>query len=195
MYLNNLSTERLKAYISSHGKKVNQRLVTLEDYGQRNVFAYRYVSDKIPDYMKEKSQSGHLKLNIRTRGKSRNELLELATVIQNVEKAKTSTLKGIKKTYEKMKKKTEESLGGINIPDDDFQQIFGQLAFVWFVERFGSKQYVRLVKEHGYKETQRVIEIAYKKKLETLMDVEALFESGKFKKYNEDDFNVESSDY
>ena len=146
MYLNNLSTERLKAYISSHGKKVNQRLVTLEDYGQRNVFAYRYVSDKIPDYMKEKSQSGHLKINIRTRGKSRNELLELATVIHNVEKAKTSTLKGIKKTYDKMKKKTEEALG-VDIPDYDFQRIFGQQAFIWFTERFGSKQYVRLVKE------------------------------------------------
>ena len=190
MNLNNLSTERLKAYVASHGKKVNQRLVTLEDYGQRNVFAYRYVSDNIPDYMKEKSQSGHLKLNIRTRGKSRNELLELATVIQNVEKAKTSTLKGIKKTYEKMKKETEKSLG-VDIPDDDFQRIFGQQAFVWFISRFGSKQYVRLVKEHGYKETQRVIEIAYKKNLETLMDIEALFESGKFKEYNEDDFSFE----
>ena len=63
MNLNNLSTERLKAYVASRGKKVNQRLVTLEDYGQRNVFAYRYVSDNIPDYMKEKSQSGDLKLN------------------------------------------------------------------------------------------------------------------------------------
>ena len=110
MNLNNLSTARLNAYVASHGKKVNQRLVTLEEYGQRNVFAYRYVSDSIPDYMKEKSQSGHLKLKIRTRGKSRNELLELATVIQNVENAKSSTLKGIKKTYNKMKRETEKAL-------------------------------------------------------------------------------------
>lgn len=194
MYLNNLSTERLKAYISSHGKKVNQRLVTLEDYGQRNVFAYRYVSDKIPDYMKEKSQSGHLKLNIRTRGKSRNELLELATVIQNVEKAKTSTLKGIKKTYDKMKKKTEESLG-VEIPDEDFQQIFGQQAFIRFTEKFGSKQYVRLVKEYGYKETQKVIEKAYRENMQTLIDIESIITKNKFNNYNEDDFNIDSSNY
>lgn len=194
MNLNNLSTERLKAYVASHGKKVNQRLVTLEEYGQRNVFAYRYVSDKIPDYMKEKSKSGHLKLNIRTRGKSRNELLELATVIQNVEKAKTSTLKGIKKTYDKMKRQTEIALG-VDIPDDDFQQIFGQQAFLWFIDKFGSKQYVRLVRTYGYKETQKVLELAYKKKMETLMDIEMLFNSDKFKEYNEDDFNFENSDY
>lgn len=194
MNLSNLSTERLKAYVASHGKKVNQRLVTLEDYGQRNVFAYRYVSDSIPDYMKEKSKSGHLKLNIRTRGKSRNELLELATVIRNVEKAKTSTIKGIKKTYDKMKRETEIALG-VDIPDDDFQRIFGQQAFVWFIDKFGSKQYVRLVKEHGYKETQKVIELAYKKNMETLMDIEMLFNSDKFKEYNKDDFDFENSDY
>ena len=194
MNLRNLTTERLKAYVASHGKKVNQRIVTLEEYGQRNVFAYRYISDNIPDYMKQKSQSGHLKLNIRTRGKSRNELLELATVIQNVEKAKTSTLKGIKKTYNKMKRETEKALG-VELSDKDFHKTFGQQAFKNFSEKFGSKQYVRMVKEYGYKETQKVIEKAYRDNIQTLYDIESLITNNKFNKYNEDDFNLESSDY
>ena len=194
MNLNNLSTERLKAFVASHGKKVNQRLVTLEEYGQRNVFAYRYVSDNIPDYMKEKSQSGHLKLNIRTRGKSRNELLELATVIQNVEKAKTSTLKGIKKTYNKMKRETEKALG-IELSDKDFHKTFGQQAFKNFSAKFGSKQYVRMVKEYGYKETQKAIEKAYSENIQTLFDIESIINKNKFNDFNEDDFSFENSDY
>ena len=194
MNLNNLSTERLKDYVASHGKKVNQRLVTLEEYGQRNVFAYRYVSDKIPDYMKEKSKSGHLKLNIRTRGKNRNELLELATVIQNVENAKSSTLKGIKKTYNKMKRETEKALG-VELSDKDFHKTFGQQAFKNFSEKFGSKQYVRMVKEYGYEETQKAIEKAYCDNIQTLFDIESIITKNKFNNYNEDDFNIEGSDY
>ena len=193
MNLNNLSTERLKAYVASHGKKVNQRIVTLEEYGQRNVFAYRYVSDNIPDYMKEKSQSRHLKLNIRTRGKTRNELLELATVIQNVENAKTSTLKGIKKTYNKMKRETEKALG-VELSDKDFQKTFGEQAFKNFSDKFGSKQYVRMVKEYGYKDTQKAIEKAYRDNIQTLFDIESIIKN-KFNNYNEDDFNIEGSDY
>ena len=194
MNLNNLSTERLKAFVASHGKKVNQRIVTLEEYGQRNVFAYRYVSDNIPDYMKEKSQSGHLKLNIRTRGKTRNELLELATVIQNVENAKTSTVKGIKKTYNKMKRETEKTLG-INLSDKDFHRTFGGLAFKNFSEKFGSKQYVRMVKEYGYEKTQKAVEKAYSDNIQTLFDIESIITKNKFNNYNEDDFNIEGSDY
>lgn len=194
MNLSNLSTERLKAYVASHGKKVNQRIVTLEEYGQRNVFAYRYVSDNIPDYMKEKSQSGHLKLNIRTRGKSRNELLELATVIQNVEKAKTSTLKGIKKTYNKMKRETEKALG-VEISDKDFHRTFGGQAFKNFSEKFGSKQYIRMVKEYGYEDTQKAVEKAYRDNIQTLFDIESIISENKFNTYNEDDFNFEDSDY
>ena len=194
MNLSNLTTERLKAYVASHGKKVNQRIVTLEEYGQRNVFAYRYVSDNIPDYMKEKSQSGHLKLNIRTRGKTRNELLELATVIQNVENAKTSTLKGIKKVYNKMKRETEKALG-VELSDKDCHKTFGQQAFKNFSEKFGSKQYVRMVKEYGYKDTQNAIEKAYRENIQTLYDIESLITNNNFNKYNEDDFNIENSDY
>ena len=194
MNLNNLSTERLKAYVASHGKKVNQRIVTLEEYGQRNVFAYRYVSDNIPDYMKEKSASGHLKLNIRTRGKSRNELLELATVIQNVETAKTSTLKGIKRTYNKMKRETEKALG-VELTDKDFQRTFGEEAFKNFSNKFGSKQYVRMVKEYGYKETQKAVEKAYRENIQTLFDIESIINKNKFNTYNEDDFSFEDSDY
>ena len=194
MNLNNLSTERLKAYVASHGKKVNQRIVTLEKYGQRNVFAYRYVSDNIPDYMKEKSQSGHLKLNIKTRGKSRNELLELATVIQNVEKAKTSTIKGIKKTYNKMKRETEKALG-LELSDKDFQKTFGEQAFKNFSEKFGSKQYVRMVKEYGYEDTQKAIEKAYRDNIQTLFDIESIINKNKFNDFNEDDFSFEDSDY
>ena len=194
MNLNNLSTERLKAYVASHGKKVNQRIVTLEKYGQRNVFAYRYVSDNIPDYMKEKSQSGHLKLNIKTRGKSRNELLELATVIQNVEKAKTSTIKGIKKTYNKMKRETEKALG-LELSEKDFQKTFGEQAFKNFSEKFGSKQYVRMVKEYGYEDTQKAIEKAYRDNIQTLFDIESIINKNKFNDFNEDDFSFEDSDY
>ena len=118
----------------------------------------------------------------------------MATVIQNVEKSKTSTIKGIKKTYNKMKRETEKALG-VELSDKDFHRTFGELAFKNFSEKFGSKQYVRMVKEYGYEDTQKAIEKAYSENIQTLFDIESIINKNKLNDFNEDDFSFEDSDY
>lgn len=187
MNLNKLSIERLKAYIQSHGKVVNQRIKVLETTGNVKTSAYRYVSDNLPLNYKNKSASGHLKIDIKTRGKSRNELLELANIIHNFESAKTSTISGIKKTNKRIKEETEKSLG-VKISQQDFDSLFSSIAFKKFIDSFDSNQFKRFVKTYGFEDTQKVIIEAFKKNLQTLSDIEALFTGGKFKKFNEDDY-------
>lgn len=191
MNLNNLSVARLKAYIQSHGKVVNQRIKVLESSGETQVFAYQYISSKIPDFYKTKSASGHLKLDIKIRGKNRNELLELATIIHNFEKAKTSTISGIKKLNKKIKEGVENKFD-TKIDDEEFYNLYRSQAFRWFESRFGSKQFERIVKTYGFEDTTKVILQAYREKKETLVDIEEMFKRGKFKKFNEDDYNFEN---
>lgn len=108
MNLRTLSTERLKAFVQSHGKVVNNRLVAIEKAGLEAYPAYQYISSRLSPDKTSLSKSGHLKINIGVRGKSRNELLEIATIIQNFEKAKSSTIGGIRKINKTIKQRTEQ---------------------------------------------------------------------------------------
>lgn len=171
MNLRTLSTERLKVFVQSHGKVVNQRLVALENAGFETYPAYQYISSRLSPDKTSLSKSGHLKLNIAVRGKSRNELLEIATIIQNFEKAKTSTIGGIRKINEKVKYKTEEKTG-VQFTDEQFGKIWTMAAVESFISKFGSKQFVKLIKRVGIEEAINICQIVYEKNFETLYEVE-----------------------
>lgn len=171
MNLRTLSTKRLKAFVQSHGKVANQRLVALEKAGLERYPAYQYISSRLSSDKTAISKSGHLKLNIGVRGKSRNELLEIATIIDNFEKAKTSTVKGIRAVNKDIKKKTEEKTG-VQFTDDQFGKIWTIVAVESFISKFGSKQFVKLIKRYGIEEALNIVQYVYEKNFETLYEVE-----------------------
>ena len=171
MNLRTLSTERLKAFVQSHGKVVNQRLVALEKAGFETYPAYQYISSRLSSDKTSLSRSGHLKLNIGVRGKTRNELLEIATIIYNFEKAKTSTIKGIRLVNKDIKKKTEEKTG-VQFTEEQFGRIWTTVAVESFISKFGSKQFIKLVKRFGIEEALNICQYVYEKNFETLYEVE-----------------------
>lgn len=171
MNLRTLSTERLKAFVQSHGKVANQRLVALEKAGLETYPAYQYISSRLSQDKTSLSKSGHLKLNIGIRNKSRNELLEMATIIDNFEKAKTSTVSGIRKINEKVKSKTEQKTG-LQFTDEQFGKIWTMTAAQSFISKFGSKQFIKLIKRFGIEDALDIVQIVYEKNFETLYEVE-----------------------
>ena len=173
MNLRTLSTERLKAFVRSHGKVINQRLVALEKAGMETYPAYQYISSRLSDDMTTLSRSGHLKLKIEVRGKSRNELLEIATIIQNFEKAKTSTVSGIRKVNKTIKLKTEQKTG-VQFAEEQFGRIWTNATVESFISKFGSKQFVKLLKRVGIEEALNICQHVYEKNFETLYEVEEI---------------------
>ena len=171
MNLRTLSTERLKAFVQSHGKVVNQRLVALEKAGLETYPAYQYISSRLSDDMTTLSRSGHLKLNIGVRGKTRNELLEIATIIDNFEKAKTSTISGIRKTIKTIKKKTEQKIA-VHFTEEQFGKFWSSLAVDSFKSKFGSGQVVNLLKKYGIDDSLDIIEVSDLKGFDSLFEIE-----------------------
>lgn len=171
MNLRTLSTQRLKAFVQSHGKVVNQRLVAIEKAGFETFPAYQYISSRLSRDMTSISRSGHLKLNIAVRGKTRNELLEIATIIEHFEKAKTSTIKGIRIVNKDIKKKTEERTG-VKFTDEQFGKFWSSLAVDSFKTKFGSGQVVKMLSKYGIEEAFNIIEGAELRAITTLFEIE-----------------------
>ena len=171
MNLRTLSTERLKAFVQSHGKVVNQRLVALENAGLETYPAYQYISSRLSDDMTTLSRSGHLKLKIGVRGKSRNELLELASIIDNFEKAKTSTITGIRKVNKTIKQRTEQKTG-VHFTEEQFGKFWSSMAVDSFKSKFGSGQVVNMVKKYGIDEALDVIEKSELRGIDSLFEIE-----------------------
>ena len=93
--LNNLTAKQLSGYIANYGKTVNTRLSALQKKGYaESSLAFRYITEKDPhrgEYV-TKSKSGYIKISLKTKGLTRNQLLAKATTIQVFLNAKTSTI-------------------------------------------------------------------------------------------------------
>ena len=171
MNLRTLSTERLKAFVHSHGKVVNQRLVALEKAGFETYPAYQYISSRLSDDMTSLSRSGHLKLNIGVRGKTRNDLLEIATIIDNFEKAKSSTIGGIRKIIKTIMQRTEQKTG-VHFTEEQFGKFWSSIAVDSFKSKFGSGQVVNLLKKYGINEALDIIEESEMRGIDSLFEIE-----------------------
>ena len=171
MNLRTLSSERLKAFVQSHGKVVNQRLVAIEKAGLETYPAYQYISSRLSPDMTSLSRSGHLKLNIGVRGKSRNELLEIATIIQNFEKAKSSTISRIRKINKTIKQRTEQKTG-VQFTEEQLGRFWSSMALDSFKSKFGSGQVVNLLKKYGINEALDIIEQSELRGIDSLFEIE-----------------------
>ena len=112
-----------------------------------------------------------MKINIRVRGKSRNELLEIATIIQNFEKAKSSTIGGIRKINKTIKQITEQKTG-VKFTEEQIGKIWSSMAVDSFKSKFGSGQVVNLLKKYGIDEALDIIEKSELSGIDSLFEIE-----------------------
>lgn len=96
--------DQLRMYISQEGKRLNWQLSELEKKGmETSSFAYQNLMNRASNlkYL-GKSKSGFTKVNLSTRGMSRQQMEGLASVIQKTVNAETITPSGIKNYYNKV---------------------------------------------------------------------------------------------
>ena len=96
-----MTMAQLRSYIANEGKRLNQQLVQLEKTGMTTQsFAYERLTSR-PEYTKYlgTSKSGHVKVNLSTRGLKRGAMQRIAGVIEKFANAKTITQSGIESYY------------------------------------------------------------------------------------------------
>ena len=96
--------QQLQMYISQEGKRLNWQLSQLEKRGMvKSSFAYQNLMNRAANlkYL-GKSKSGYTKVNLSTRGMTRQQMEGLASVIQKTVNAQTITPSGIKNYYNKV---------------------------------------------------------------------------------------------
>lgn len=99
--LNTYSVAELKSYIKNASKKANINLKQLEEAGaDAGSRAYRYLESLKHD-QDSALQSDGVRFKTGVEGLSRNELLHRATTISEFTSAKTHTVKGVNRAYEK----------------------------------------------------------------------------------------------
>lgn len=95
--ISSMSNKELRSYIANEGKRLNQQIVEIEKRGlQTASFAYEKLTSK-PVYAQYlgNTKSGHTKINLATRNKSRSEMLQMANIIRKFSQSKTMTKSGI----------------------------------------------------------------------------------------------------
>lgn len=178
--LNRMTTNQLKTYIQNKGKRANTRLVSLEKEGYESLPAYNYVASKLPNRNKytESSKRGNLKFTLSSKKllsnidpqNKRNVLLEQATNIQNFLKAKTSTVGGVKKVYEKSYLKFKENF---DISMDDYKLFFKKGGFDKFDTKYiSSDRIIQTGKKYG-------IEVLLKLQSEDIYNIKTVKEFDK----------------
>ena len=149
--LNNLTAKQLAGYIENYGKTVNTRLSSLEKKGYaESSLAFRYITEKDPhrwEYV-TKSKSGYTKISLKTKGLSRNQLLAKATTIQGFLNAKTSTLSGIKKAYEKSLNTLNERKN-TNLSWEEYKNLVTHDKWKEASKKFSSDQILAIVRKYS----------------------------------------------
>ena len=146
--INKMNTTQLKTFISSKGKTLNERLANLEREGyESQSWLYQHLSSqsKYKPYT-TKSKSGHFKLDIRTRGKDRNELLKVARIIEkSLFEYHSSTISEIKKSHKKSYQ-TLKKRYKFDLTFEQFADIATTMGFESAISRFGSDFVMQLNK-------------------------------------------------
>ena len=149
--LNKLTAKQLAGYIANYGKTVNARLSALEKKGYaESSVAFRYITEKDPHRGEfvTKSKSGYIKISLKTRGLTRNELLAKATTIQSFLNAKTSTISGTKKAYDKSLKTFNERKN-TNLSQEEYKNIVTHDKWKDASKKFGSDQILAIVRKYS----------------------------------------------
>ena len=158
--LNNLTAKQLAGYIANYGKTVNTRLSLLERKGYaESSLAFRYITEKDPhrwDYV-TKSKSGYTKISLKTKGLSRNQLLAKATTIQGFLNAKTSTMSGIKKAYDKSLNTFNERKN-TKLSAAEYKNIVTHDKWKDASKKFGSDQILAIVRKYSVDKAMEILD-------------------------------------
>ena len=156
-YFFGYTEKQLINYIKSVGKSQNQRLRELEKRNlAKSSVAYKYL-------MKEKkrdnvnltlTQKGQIKFDLKTKGLTKNELLERAKFIRDFSETKTSTVSGIKASqefsFEKFKKQYKEITGEEFKGDfSDYSDLYTDTIVQEYSKMYGSEEVEYLVRTYG----------------------------------------------
>lgn len=144
-----LSREELQESIRQMSKTANQRLRQLEKQGFTELNSYRKVlsnSQKMSifDYTKK----GEIKFSGKTKNKSYNQLEQEFSELQKFLTAKTSTISGIKKKYEKSTKTVNEKYG-VNLTTQQIGELFESEIIRKTSDRFGSDKVLSIISRHN----------------------------------------------
>lgn len=132
----------LIAYIRAEGKRANTALAKIQTkHKETESFAYDYVASRLGNLTKT-SKSGKLSFGLSTKGKSRGELMRLASAIKGYRTASTSTVGGISTHYEKSFEslKNSEKVGKYikGMSRKEWADITNTVGFKSFMKTFGS---------------------------------------------------------
>lgn len=145
-----MTIKELRSYIANEGKRLNQQIVEIEKRGlEKESFAYEKLTSKpqYRDYLGT-SKSGHLKVNLSTRGMSRPELQRIANVIQMFSQAQTMTASGIKQYYENVFNGLRDTYPGMSeLTDDQLADILKTEGFLHAKGVVGSDTVMKLIQK------------------------------------------------
>lgn len=145
-----MTLKELRSYIANEGKRLNQQIVEIEKRGlEKESFAYEKLTSKpqYRDYLGT-SKSGHLKVNLSTRGMSRPELQRMANVIQKFSQAQTMTASGIKQYYENVFNGLRDTYPGMSkLTDDQLADILKTEGFLHAKGVVGSDTVMKLIQK------------------------------------------------
>ncbi len=148
--LQHMTEKQLKSYIANEGKRLNQQIVEIEKRGlERESFAYEKLTSKpqYRDYLGT-TKSGHLKVNLSTRGMSRPEMQRVANLIQKFANAQTMTASGIEQYYENVFNGLRESYPGMSkLSDSQLSDILKTEGFLHAKGVVGSDTVMKLIQQ------------------------------------------------
>ena len=148
--LQHMSMKELKSYIANEGKRLNQQIVEIEKRGlERESFAYEKLTSKpqYRDYLGT-TKSGHLKVNLSTRGMSRPEMQRVANIIQKFSNAQTMTASGISQYYENVFNGLRNKYTGMSkLTDEELADILKTEGFLHAKGVVGSDTVMKLIQK------------------------------------------------
>lgn len=142
------TNEQLRLYISQEGKRLNWQIAQLEKRGlETSSFAYQNLMDKSSNRpFLGVSKSEHMKINLATRGKTRSQLQQMASVIQKTVTSETITPSGIKNYYgrvfESLKARYPEMR---KFTDAELADIFTTMGFESAKNKLGSDRIMQMI--------------------------------------------------
>ena len=150
----------MAAYIANYGKTVNTRLTELEKKGYADSsVAFRYITEKDPHRGEfvTKSKTGYTKISLKTRGLTRNQLLAKATTIQGFLNAKTSTITGTKKAYNKALNTFNER-NNTKLSQAEYKDIVTHDKWKDVSKKFGSDQILAIARKYSVDKAMEILD-------------------------------------
>ena len=148
--LQHMSTKELRSYIANEGKRLNQQIVEIEKQGkEREAYAYQKLTSqaKYRDYLGT-TKSGHIKVNLATRGMSRPEMQKVANIIQQFSQAQTMTVSGIKQYYHNVYEGMRQKYTGMkDLTDEQIADIINTEGFFHAMGTIGSDTVMKLIEK------------------------------------------------